>query len=495
MTPETPMHETDPLLQPTADDGAEGSVEDDGAVDDMTLAADFMRSLAEGGRLIRYSTKDLLWEYDPGRGIWRRLDDSEMKGFNAALYGFVRDRIPSDRRAEKATPRYRSVRRLMFETLGEYHVAPGGFDADQNLICFANGVYDLERDVLLPHDPSHMISITRDYAYDPDAQCPRFMRFLDEVLVRHADPADESSSLVPDPELRTLAQWLFGYLFATHCRAERAFILHGEGRNGKSTLIRVMRQVVGEHNVCDFDVREISNPQMNLRLIGKLLAVQTELDAGSTIPDARLKALVSGEGLTAKEVYKAPVSFHPFATVVMAGNNLPTTRDRSKGFWARMVVIPFLNTFEGDAADTNLQDEFVPEMAGIFNWAIEGHRRLRQENWRFPEAAASRAATLGYRQETDSVLSWFDEAIEAAVPTVKVRIEALFDDYCEQCRRFRFAADNYIRFAKRLKQITDGHEGQPWSTVAEDGTPFSMSFHRDARMRGYVGSFRLAADR
>lgn len=174
----------------------------------------------------------------------------------------------------------------------------------------------------------------------------------------------------------------------------------------------------------------------------------------------------------------------------MAGQ-LPTTRDRSKGFWARMVVILFLNTFEGGDADTNLRDEFVPEMVD----PQLGHRRLPGPSGRGLAVRRDRRcpepATLGYRRETDAVLSWFDERDRGRrAHRQGADRSALFDDYCEHCRRFRF--DNYTRFAKRLKQIIDGHEGQPWSTAAQGGTPFSMSFHRDARMMGYVGNLKAS---
>ncbi len=234
---------------------------------------------------------------------------------------------------------------------------------------------------------------------------------------------------------------------------------------------------------------------MNTMLVGKLAAIGTEVGSRTTIPDGRYKAFISGEGMPMRHLFHDPAPFAPFATLVIACNDLPSTTDRSTGFWARTVVIPFLNRFEGEAADTNLQDLFVPELPGIFNWAIEGYRRLRDRKWQFPEAVASRAATLQYREDTDSVLHWFSRSAVAAVPAVKVATSELFDHYVEHCRRLGLRADNAILFGKRLKRITDGHEGQPWSTVAEEGTPFSMSFHRDARTRGYVGNFRLVADR
>jgi len=463
------------------------------ARDDRGLAIAYMAEENAGDRRLRFSNQHLLWHYDGVAGIWRRLEDGQIPDFNARLYEFVRFHMPDQRKPSQATSRYRSVRRMLFETLGQYHAGPDAFDANPELIGFSNGVYDVAHDRLLCHSPDHMLTVGRDYEHDPSATCPRFERFLSEVLVRHRDPSDDTSPLVPDPELRQLVQEMMGYCLVAHCRAERGFFLYGDGRNGKSTLIRVIRQVVGEQNACDFDIRQIANPQMNLRLIGKLVAVQSELDAGATIPDARFKTVVSGESLTAKAVFKTPVSFEPFATLIMAGNNLPATRDRSRGMWARTIVIPFLATFEGEAADANLQGIFVPELAGIFNLAIEGYRRLRDNGWRFTEATAAREATTRYREESDPILLWFNDALSPSSNAARILTAELFDHYVAYCSRFRYRAVNYNGFSKRLRGIVDGREGSHWGTTAADGTEFSMSFHRSARSRAYVGNFAIVS--
>lgn len=83
MNIETDTHETAAVLPPSdPTDGsdhadAEGAVELDDAHDDMTLAAEFIGSVPEAGRLGRYSTKDLLWEYGPDRGVWHRVEAGE----------------------------------------------------------------------------------------------------------------------------------------------------------------------------------------------------------------------------------------------------------------------------------------------------------------------------------------------------------------------------------------------------------------------------------
>lgn len=458
---------------------------------DRGLALAFMREENAGDRRLRFSNRDLLWVYDGERGIWRRLSEGDLTAFNGRLYEFVRRHLGRDEMA-KATSRYNSVRRMLFETLGEYHIQPDGFDGSPDLIAFRNGVYDVTNDRLMPHSPDHMLTVGRDYDHDPSATCPHFERFLDEVLVRHVDPADDTSSLVADLELRLLIEELLGYCLVAHCKAERWFLLYGEGRNGKSTLINVIRLVVGDHNVCDFDVRDIRNHQMTEGLVGKLVALQPEVEVGTTLPDAALKAVCSGEPQVVKVVFQKPFRFKPIATVIMATNNMPQTKDHSHGFRERMVVVPFLATLDNETADRELLDRFVPELAGIFNLAIEGYRRLRDNGWRFTEATAAREATIHYREDSDPILLWFNDALRASSVIVKVPTADLFDDYVAYCSRFRYQALNHNTFSKRLRKIVDGREGSPWEIKAADGTAFSMAFHRSAHSRAYTGTFTLA---
>lgn len=460
--------------------------------DDLSIAEAFVQHENEGPKPVVVTGKKTLRQYIDDSGLWRDLDDGGVAAFNNRLCRFVGSHLAATEKPAAVAGRYKSVRRMLFEAVPSCHVSPDAFDRGGTKLALINGVYDLERHELLPHSPDHLLTLGVGYAYEPEGTCPRFERFLGEVLVRRSTPKDETSPLVADPELRLLVQEMMGYCLCTHCKAERGFFLLGHGRNGKSKLLGVIRQLLGEHNVCDgFDLRRLSNPNSNMRLAGKLAALGIEQQQGVLINEAAYKAFVSGEPLPARLLYNDEVSLTPFAKLIVPGNYLPETRDFSLGFWERTVVIPFLNRFIGEAADTELQEKLTAELPGILNFALEGYRRLRDNGWKFTVAEAAIRATEVYRNDSDAMLLWLDDCLRPSATSSRIPVMSLFEHFEAYCTKRRYLPGKYNNFSKRLKLITENRQGEPWGTAAADGTPFSMAYHRLGQSRAYVGNFVL----
>jgi 5S rRNA maturation endonuclease (ribonuclease M5) len=104
-------------------------------------------------------------------------------------------------------------------------VTPDQLDADQFLLNLPNGTLDLRTGKLQTHRREDLITKLAPVDYDPMAQCPRFKRFLSEIL--------------PDPKVRRFVQKEAGYALTGDVREQDFMILYGTGMNGKSTLVTV----------------------------------------------------------------------------------------------------------------------------------------------------------------------------------------------------------------------------------------------------------------
>ncbi|GEM_PF-3815252 len=89
-----------------------------------------------------------------------------------------------------------------------------------------NGTLDLKTTELQPHRPEDFITTLCPTPFVPDAKCPRFMQFLDEVL--------------KDPDVIAFLQRLFGYILTGVIREHILVIFFGDGRNGKGTLVETI---------------------------------------------------------------------------------------------------------------------------------------------------------------------------------------------------------------------------------------------------------------
>ncbi len=59
----------------------------------------------------------------------------------------------------------------------------------------------------------------------------------------------------------------------------------------------------------------------------------------------------------------------PSAKLIFATNEIPQLRDRSEGIWRRLIVVPFLESFD-ETCDRSRAERLMKELPGILNWAL-----------------------------------------------------------------------------------------------------------------------------
>ncbi len=119
-----------------------------------------------------------------------------------------------------------------------------------------------------------------------------------------------------------------------------------------------------------------------------------------------LKSFTSGDLMQFDRKFKPPIQTVPTARLILATNNRPRFSDRSGGLWRRMILIPFRITIaENDPGRVFGMDkpewwEASGELPGVFNWALAGLDRLRQQD-RFTQSQVCEQALADYRTENN----------------------------------------------------------------------------------------------
>lgn len=228
---------------------------------------------------------------------------------------------------------------------------------------------------LLPWDPTYRATINFDIGYDPDADCPHWRQYMEQWI--------------PDEGARQLLQEFFGYCLIPDTKLESFLILTGSGSNGKSMMLNFIKKIFGD--ACS----SLSTSKMVERfgkaaLYGKLINICTEDEGegGYLKHTDEIKAIVSGEEIVAEFKGKDPFKFRSTARLVFATNNIPRTRDRSFGWYRRQIIINFPNRFKKDMNIAREMEYWMEkEKAGIFNWLLEGLRRVMlRGNLEIPES-------------------------------------------------------------------------------------------------------------
>ena len=168
--------------------------------------------------------------------------------------------------------------------------------------------------------------------------------------------------------------------------------------------------------------------------------------------DGILKQIVSGDTIEAERKYEDPFTFVPYTRIMLATNHLPKLHDVTHAFFRRLVMLKFNRNFTADEMDLELSSKLKAELSGIFAMAVSGLRSL-QSRGRFIVPTSSEQASEQYREDSDTIKMFADDALLPDDTNKGVRPASLYDLYRKYCNTFGFKAGNNIVLGKRLKQL------------------------------------------
>lgn len=271
------------------------------------------------------------------------------------------------------------IKGMLESALPDLTTSIDAFDTDENLMCLYNGVVDLRTGDLTTHAPEQMMSMMAGSHYDPEAQCPLWEQFMDDVMLG-------------DTAMVRFLQIAVGASMFASMREQAAFFLTGDeddkknnGSNGKSLFLSTLQAAAGEYGttvtrtlIVEKNHEGISNDVAKLK--GKRIAFGSEFKRKDVIAAEQFKRLTGDEAVEARFLHKEFFEFENKATLWFATNYLPLVADQDDGVWRRMVIVPFKAKFwpqetcpkGGKVKDNTLKDRLLKELPGILRWCIDG---------------------------------------------------------------------------------------------------------------------------
>ncbi|MHC4183167.1 MAG: DNA primase family protein [Planctomycetota bacterium] len=240
------------------------------------------------------------------------------------------------------------------------------FNSKQHLLNIGNGILNIRKGKLVPHNPKLLSTIRIPVDYDEEAECPTINRFFGQI--------------VAEEDVRILVE-LFAWCLDINSTIQRFVILVGEGANGKSTFIRLLRAFIGEDNCTSITLQSLSSNRFaSSELYGKLVNLYPDLPTALVKDTGPLKALTGGDAIPAERKFERGFTFVNKAKLIFSANKPPVIDDEGYAIWRRAVIIEFPNKFEGENRDPDLLDKLtVPEeLSGLLNLAVEKLRILRE---------------------------------------------------------------------------------------------------------------------
>ncbi len=388
----------------------------------LTDAGNGERIVALYGKDIRYCIEMKRWlVWDGKRWAVDEVNEMRQKGKHMArlLYLQALD-APENRRVAlerhaRASESYAAISNALGQAATEQGIPVSVSDLDQlgMLLNVPNGVLDLSTGKLLPHNREFMITKLCPVPYDPKAKAPRFQAFIEWAMGGNADAelTDKTVRLVGFVQ-RALGSSLTGDV------SDRSlFVFHGGGKNGKSTLLTLFRDLLGK----DYSSQLIIDTLMSMKnqdstaradvadLRGARFVMTSEVEKEHKLSEGKLKMLTAGVGapIKAKRLYENPYEFPPTHKIFMDCNDRPKVRGTDNGIWDRLKLVPFDVRIAEDEKDKQLPDKLRAELPGVLAWAVRGCLAWKEQGLGDPPEVAE-AGQL-WREHDDPLKEFLDD--------------------------------------------------------------------------------------
>lgn len=401
--------------------------------DDMGNAKRFINLFGDS---IRYSYIDKRWyNYDGRRwkvdteGITEKLADHAIEAMKAESDYWIKydeqngtDMQSSFAKWSKRSRSNASKKAMMSESQHHVPILPKQMDTHEMLLNTPCGIINLVTGQIIEHNPDYYLTKITGAEYSPNVDCPRWLTFLREIFNN-------------DDDLIRYVQKAVGYSLTGTTKEQCVFFLYGNGRNGKSTFLEVVRSIFGDYcsNIQPetIMVKHSQGGAINsdiARLKGARLVTTVEPNEGARLNEGLLKQLTGDDVVTARKLYGDEFEFTPVFKLWMATNHKPIIRGTDTGIWRRIHLIPFTMQIPASKIDKNLKYKLAAELPGIFRWAVDGCLLWQREGLGMPHAVE--AEVREYRREMDVISAFIEDRCSIGV-NKSVQSSVLYDAYCD----------------------------------------------------------------
>lgn len=330
-------------------------------------------------------------------------------------------------------------------------VTTDDLDRDPWLLNCSNGTLDLRTKQLRPHSQDDLITKVSPVAYDPNAACPTWERIIMEIFNGDNDMVD-------------YVQRSLGYCLTGLTREQVVFILHGAGSNGKSLMLEIVAEILGDYAAqCPSDTFVESHkggaiPNDIARLVGARFVSVVETEQDRKLAEGLVKQATGGDRMTARFLRQEFFEFIPKFKLAMATNHKPRVRGTDNAIWRRIRLWPYLVVFadaEGakdgqPVKDLSLKETLMKELEGIFRWLVDGCKNWQEHGLtKAPDAVME--ATTEYRESQDATAGFVAECCHVS-PGLHVKVGPLYKVYRNWCERSGETAMSSVAFGLALEE-------------------------------------------
>lgn len=290
-------------------------------------------------------------------------------------------------------------------------------------INIINGRLNTLTGELLEHSPKYYDFERVPIIYDPDIYDKHVDKMLNKVFCY-------------DEEVRLMFEEMLGYCLTKSTKHQIGFMFFGEGSNGKSTVLTMIREFIGRNNISAIELDKLHRRFVTAELENKLVNIGDDVNEVTLNETGTIKKLFTGDALEVDRKYGGQFKLFNHAKMLFSCNRLPHSNDKSDGFYRRFVLVPFNAKFSTSDADydPDIESKVTSDNAKsyLLNLALNGLARLNKRG-RFIEPKVVKDAKEMYKTINSSVLTWMEEETISLEMLLSQPIAKLYSDYTDYC--------------------------------------------------------------
>ena len=313
-----------------------------------------------------------------------------------------------------------------------------------NLIAFDNGIYDINTKQLLDFSPNYHITNLIPHNYQPGS----YDSTVDDVFNRLS---------CDDKDIRAVIEEAIGFCFYRKNElSQTTFIFVGDKANGKSTLLAMIKRLLGYENYAALDMEELDERFSTIQLANKLANIGDDLSnnflQGKTV--STFKKVASGNTLKGEFKGKDIVYFEPYCKQFYSTNDLARMKDPTGAILRRLLIIPMNAYFSKDNTDYDpyIIDKLTSEnaMEYLINISLEGLQRVLANNG-FTTTSAINEQLDDFNRANNPLINFVEECeCDSADYLTTTPITTIYSRYTVYCEDNGFMPENRTTFSKRL---------------------------------------------
>jgi len=336
-------------------------------------------------------------------------------------------------------------------------------------ICVQNGILNLDTRDLTDFTPNKIFFNKLPVTYDPLAECRVIDAFFEDVLKEKDD--------------KDVLYELAGFCLHKEYFLEKAFMFIGDGANGKSKTLSLLKEFLGIENTCSVKLSQMSDLSSSslCELHNRLINIAGDLDNTALKYTGVFRELTGGDPLQVKRKYLRDLKFINYAKMVFACNELPKVYDLKEGFWRRWILLEFPYKFlpqseinlRKDEKNLRIQDPNIikklttkTQLSGLLNKSLDGLDNLKK-NKDFSYSKGTATVKDFWIRKSDSFTAFCLDHIEPDYEgfIIKKKLRNEFVKYCKKYnvkgasdKSIKVVLEDLFGVVEGRKMLDSGHD-------------------------------------